>query len=560
MLGSAQTKKYRRDAGKRVFVNRSLELGKIKFFGFDMDYTLASYKTPAYETLGFRLVIEHLVSIGYPNELLQLQYDSTFPSRGLWFDNIYGNLLKVDPYGNILVGAHGFDFLSPAAIEALYPNKFIQLSEERVYVLNTLFSVPETYLLASLVNYLDNSPGCKRSTTGITLGDLFMSYHSVYQDVRKAVDYVHYHGSLKQITLENLERYIHKDNRIPMLLDRMRETGAKTFLLTNSAYHYTDKVMAYLLDSENRNWRSYFDAIVVDANKPLWFAEGTVFRQIDTESGVPKIGSHIGPLKPHVAYAGGSCEVFSKLLGAKGREVLYVGDHIFGDVLRSKKGRGWRTFLVVPELLHELQIWTERKGLFLRLQKLDVALGSVFKNMDSSSDQPPDIRKIRQDIRKVTHEMDMCYGIFGSLFRSGSRQTFFASQVERYADLYAHSCCNLLYYPFFYFFRAAPMLMPHESTVEHETSESIDSGGQLMGRGRVVAGDSATPPLTDGYLGNKNGEAGEQNCKKTSETKRLDLPETPTQPTYVHEDDRDDELIKSVSLEGTSEDASFDNN
>uniref|UniRef100_A0A5S6PZS0 Cytosolic purine 5'-nucleotidase n=1 Tax=Trichuris muris TaxID=70415 RepID=A0A5S6PZS0_TRIMR len=384
-----------------------------------------------------------------------------------------------------------------------------------------------------------------RSSTGITLGDLFMSYHSVYQDVRKAVDYVHYHGSMKQITLENLDLYIHKDNRIPMLLDRMRETGAKTFLLTNSGYYYTDKVMTYLLDSENRNWRSYFDAIVVDANKPLWFAEGTVFRQIDTESGVPKIGSHLGSLKPHVAYAGGSCEVFSKLLGAKGREVLYVGDHIF----------------VVPELLHELQIWTERKGLFSRLQRLDVSLGSVFKNMDSSSDQPPDIRKIRLDIRKITHEMDMCYGIFGSLFRSGSRQTFFASQVERYADLYAHSCCNLLYYPFFYFFRAAPMLMPHESTVEHETTGSIDSSGQLLkGRGRVIGGDLDTSPVIDGYHGNKNSASSEQSCKKFSETKRLDLAETPTQPTYVHEDERDDELLKSISLEETSEEDTVDTN
>ena len=35
-------KKYRREAHKRVFVNRSLSMEKIKFFGFDMDYTLAS--------------------------------------------------------------------------------------------------------------------------------------------------------------------------------------------------------------------------------------------------------------------------------------------------------------------------------------------------------------------------------------------------------------------------------------------------------------------------------------------------------------------------------------
>ena len=63
--------------------------------------------------------------------------------------------------------------------------------------------------------------------------------------------------------------------------------------------------------------------------------------------------------------------------------------------------------------------------------------------------------------------MDHEYGIFGSLFRSGSRTTFFANQVERYADLYASSCYNLIHYPSFYFFRAPMMLMPHESTVDH---------------------------------------------------------------------------------------------
>jgi hypothetical protein len=42
------------------------------------------------------------------------------------------------------------------------------------------------------------------------------------------------------------------------------------------------------------------------------------------------------------------------------RDVLYVGDHIFGDVLKSKKLRGWRTFLIVPELNDELNVWTTK--------------------------------------------------------------------------------------------------------------------------------------------------------------------------------------------------------
>lgn len=69
------------------------------------------YKSPQLETLGFDLVKARLVSMGYPKEILQFEYDPSFPVRGLWFDTVYGNLLKVDAYGNILVCVHGFEFL-----------------------------------------------------------------------------------------------------------------------------------------------------------------------------------------------------------------------------------------------------------------------------------------------------------------------------------------------------------------------------------------------------------------------------------------------------------------
>jgi len=46
-----------------------------------------------------------------------------------------------------------------------------------------------------------------------------------------------------------------------------------------------------------------------------------------------------------------------------------------------------------------------------------------------------------------------------SMFVTGSRQTFFAGQVIRYADLYAASFLKLLHYPFSYLFKAPPMLV-----------------------------------------------------------------------------------------------------
>ena len=76
--------------------------------------------------------------------------------------------------------------------------------------------------------------------------------------------------------------------------------------------------------------------------------------------------------------------------------------------------------------------------------------------------------------QRVTHDMDMCYGMMGSLFRSGSRQTLFASQVMRYADLYAASFINLLYYPFSYLFRASHVLVgTHAHTHTHTQVHSL---------------------------------------------------------------------------------------
>ncbi|XP_025032206.1 cytosolic purine 5'-nucleotidase-like [Python bivittatus] len=274
----------------RIFVNRSLALEKIKCFGFDMDYTLAMYQSPDYEELAFKLLLERLVSIGYPHEILEYKYDPAFPTRGLIFDAQYGNLLKVDSHGNLLVCAHGFRFLKGSEIWNYYPNKFIQRDDtKRFHILNTLFNLTEAYLFACLVDFFTSCPRYVNCATGYKQGNLFMSFRSMFQDVREAMDYVHLSGCLKEKTLENLEKYVVKDPRVPLLLSRMKDTG-KMFLATNSDYNYTDAIMTYLLDfsegdtdkSQHQPWRSYFDLIVVDTRKPLFFAEGTVLRQVNT--------------------------------------------------------------------------------------------------------------------------------------------------------------------------------------------------------------------------------------------------------------------------------------
>lgn len=56
----------------------------------------------------------------------------------------------------------------------------------------------------------------------------------------------------------------------------------------------------------HRNWKTYFDWIVVDARKPLFFGEGTTLRQVDTKTGALKMGHHVGPLHEGLVYSGGN--------------------------------------------------------------------------------------------------------------------------------------------------------------------------------------------------------------------------------------------------------------
>ena len=66
--------------------------------------------------------------------------------------------------------------------------------------------------------------------------------------------------------------------------------------------------MSYLLSDvkTKRDWKSYFDYILVDAQKPLFFAEGTTLRIIDPNTGTMKLGTYAGQLQQNEVYSGGT--------------------------------------------------------------------------------------------------------------------------------------------------------------------------------------------------------------------------------------------------------------
>lgn len=58
-------------------------------------------------------------------------------------------------------------------------------------------------------------------------------------------------------------------------------------------------------DGKKRNWRSYFDYIIVDAKKPLFFEEGSMLREVDETTSSLKLGVFTGSLQRGKVYSGG---------------------------------------------------------------------------------------------------------------------------------------------------------------------------------------------------------------------------------------------------------------
>src|SRR5690606_21331797 len=88
--------------------------------------------------------------------------------------------------------------------------------------------------------------------------------------------------------------------------------------------------------------------------KPSFFTSASPFQELARD------GTPIGPRRPDVQrgkiYEGGSQLGLQASFGCFADEVLYVGDHIYGDIVKSKKSSGWRTALIVQELHNELRV------------------------------------------------------------------------------------------------------------------------------------------------------------------------------------------------------------
>jgi 5'-nucleotidase len=471
--------------GRQVFVNRNLRMDRIEAVGFDMDYTLAVYHLQRLETLAFEMTLRRMIEVmGYPRILADLRYDPEFVIRGLVVDKVHGNIFKMDRHNHVGRCYHGRRPLAVEDLKRLYRDEKIHLSSPRFAWIDTLFALPEACLFALGIERLESQ-------------NLPVDYTRFYDDIREAIDTVHRDGSLKAEVGKDLSRYILRDADLGPALHKLRSGGKRLFLLTNSLWDYTDAVMSYLLDGvlhEYPSWRNYFDAVVTGAAKPAFFSEPRPLWLLGP--GGEKLGE-AQSLERGRVYEGGDLPTLERLLGIGGDRVLYVGDHIYGDILRSKKSSLWRTCMVVQEIEVELA-WLERNGDALselsRLEGLRVrmedelsvhraTLNALDRRVERSADPAAhdeldaerrrakaELEALRRALREADARIaELERGVeeglnphWGLTFKEGNENSRFGEQVEVYACLYTSRASNFVYYSPMQYFRSPRAMMPHE--------------------------------------------------------------------------------------------------
>lgn len=454
---------------KNVFINRTLNLKRIKFLGLDMDHTLIRYKTEEFERLSHSIMKEKLIKRGYPESVRQLPFQYDLTIRGLVIDKKQGNILKLNRHSAIRASYHGLKAIDFKTQQKMYKSTYIDLSDTDYLAVDTAFSLSLCILFAQIVEM-------KNSDAASTLPD----YAQIANDVLYALDEAHRDGSLKETVKTDLDRFIIKDPEVVAGLEKFKLHGKKIFIVTNSDFHYTKLLLDYAINpylKTHKDWTELFEIVVTSAQKPRYFYDNLKYlKVIDPQNG--SMVNHDGKLEAGV-YQGGSANAFTGDFDLQGDEILYIGDHIYGDILRLKKDCGWRTAMVIDELDHELDANQKAAPLNSEIETLmhtkepfedeltrlmTLKAEAKVKPDESKADElQTKISEIDAQISGLIRSQQGLYnGYWGPLMRSGNEESYFAYQVERYACVYMPKLSDLLALSPRTYFRAPRRPLAHE--------------------------------------------------------------------------------------------------
>ncbi len=462
-----------------IFCNRTMNMRSIRAIGYDMDYTLVHYHSDLWERAAYDHLKRYFVELGWPME--GLAFDQNSVARGLIIDTELGNMVKANRFGFVKRAAHGTSALKYDEQRKVYARTIIDLHESRWVFLNTLFSLSEGCLFVQLVDLLD-----QKKLPGV------LGYQDLYRRIKAALDATHMNGRLKAEIVADPSRFVVQEPEVALTLLDQKNAGKKLLLITNSEWAYTARMMELSFDPflpGGMGWRDLFDVIVVGAQKPGFFTARNPLFEVVTDEGLLK--PSVTGIREGTVFLGGSAAHVEQYLGVSGYEILYVGDHMFGDVHVTKDVLRWRTALILRELEDEIlavEAFREDEAHLGRLMTRKEDLESeacAIKLMlqrrrdgyapDSTSAPPTDalgqrLERIRQELDVLDTEISplakaasrLLNPNWGLLMRAGNDKSHLARQMERYADIYTSRVSNLMYVTPYAFLRSPGGSMPHD--------------------------------------------------------------------------------------------------
>lgn len=461
---------------RQIFCNRTLNLRSIQAIGYDMDYTLVHYKVAAWEGTAYRFIQERLSNSGFPVDELSFQPDLV--NRGLVIDRELGNIVKANRFGYVKNAMHGTRMLDFHETRRAYARTLIDLNDSRFVFLNTLFSISEACMFSQLVDLAEQK----------TLDPKY-HYTDLYAAVRDALDAAHVEGAMKQNIMADPDYYVESDPQTAEALLDQKHAGKRLMLITNSEWEYTSFMMRYAFDPhlpEGMTWRDLFDLVVVSARKPWFFMNTEPIFEVINEQGL--LRPVVGLPQAGGAYLGGHATMIEHTLKLDGEKILYVGDHIYGDVNVSKQICRWRTALVLRELEEEVcaieaaaanqaritelmrkktLMEHEMSSLRLRVQR---ARGGYLPSDDDADEVERELLALRERVVAVDNQIGPLVvqdgadfsERWGYLLRAGNDKSHLTRQIERYADVYTSRVSNFLPYTPFTYFRSPRGSLPHD--------------------------------------------------------------------------------------------------
>lgn len=245
-------------------------------------------------------------------------------------------------------------------------------------------------------------------------------------------------------------------------------------------------------DAADLKWTDSFDVVIVGGNKPAFLVDEkkslALFR-LDSETGAlqnvddyPKTAFETEAFMTQgKCFQGGNAVILHNLLGlTSGDRLLYVGDHVYADILRSKRTLGWRTCLIIPELTGEIMVNKRQRDLrntLLQLRSKQFFLENqkdalLQMNAEEISAEELDLDKqlsaVRAEIQTVLYRYNYSYHPrWGPLFRAGFQESRFAKQICDYACMYTSRASNLGLVSPLRPFRPVRDRLPHDHFLEN---------------------------------------------------------------------------------------------